>query len=782
MAAKTTGQFRGDLVHPGLNFGSLLERSPVYRYFVAGAVLCAAIAVRFLVIPLDGGMPFVTVFPAVAIAVVLCGFGPGVMVVLLGGLFGSYAFRPPLREINLTADELTALAVFFISGGTVCLIVNEMHKARAAVAANEAYLKTVMNAVPAAIWIARSRCGSAIYGNKFANDLVNIDDGVNASMSSPDSPCTVLSIIHDDVTLLPEEMPLQRAAKGETITGYEFDIQFGDGRRRSMFGHAVPLLDPNGRPSGAVAAFIDVTGAREAGNALRASEDRLRLSIESAPAGIAMFDRNMRYIAVSRRFAEDYRIDFDGLVGRSHYEVFPEISERWREIHRRCLDGATERCAEDRFPRADGTLDWVSWEIRPWYEGSGAVGGIVIFTEIISWRKRVEDDLRAAKAEADRANLAKSKFLAAASHDLRQPVQALTLLLEALKTQANTPSVAKAVGLMGRSLEGLNGLLNSILDVSRIEAGVVAVDIQSTDVNALVHRLCAEYAPLCDQKGLEFRCCCKCSLPARTDAALLERMLRNLIENAIRYTHRGGLLVGTRRRGAWLRIDVMDTGIGIPANKQAQIFEEFFQVANPARDSTQGLGLGLAIVNRLGGLIDAQVQVRSREGRGTCFTVLVQLDEAAPKQSLPQTVNDIVAGLSVVVIEDNPTIREGFQLMLEGWNCKVMGAETGEQAIEMGRRADWHVDAIIADHRLGVGLSGTQAAAEICRRAGRPIPTLIVTGDTDPERIKEVQASGFGMIHKPVGPVQLAHQMAVLMRAPGISSRIGGGGMTELGP
>ncbi|MBC7953973.1 MAG: PAS domain-containing protein [Rhodospirillaceae bacterium] len=733
------------------------------RYLFAVLIFFIALIIRLFALPVEAGLAFVTMFPAVAIAALFFGIGPGLMVLLLGGVVGFYAFMPPFLAFKFSSVEFAALAMFFTSGVIVCLIVNQMHRARIALAASEANLRAVMNAVPAAIWIAPSPSGADIHGNRFANDLLGIEEGVNASMSAPKSPCVNLSIIHDGVVLRAEEMPLQRAAKGETISGYEFDIQFEGGRCCSLFGHAVPLRDQGGHTSGAVAAFIDVTGMREAASALRAVEKRLLLSIESAPAGIAMFDRNMRYIAVSRRFAEDYRVDFDGLLGRSHYEVFPEMSEQWRDVHRRCLDGATERCVEDPFPRADGTLDWVSWEIRPWYEGNGTVGGIVIFSEVISWRKQVEDDLRAAKAEAERANIGKSKFLAAASHDLRQPVQALVLLLEALKAQATTQTVAKAVDLMGRSLEGLNGLLTSILDVSRIEAGVVTADMQSTDVTALARRLCAEYAPLCQQKDLKFRCFGKTGLLARTDATLLERMMRNLIENAIRYTDRGGLLIATRRRGDRLRIDVVDTGIGIPANKQPHIFEEFYQVANPARDSKQGLGLGLSIVSRLAGLIDAQVQLRSHEGRGTCFTVLVPRHEAVIEPCLP-AVNEVVTGLRIMVIEDNPTVRQGFQLMLGGWNCHVLEAETGEQALHMGAQEGWRFDFIIADHRLGAGLSGTAAAAEICKRAGRSIPTLIVTGDTDPERIKEVHASGFEMAHKPIGPVELAHQMTKLLR------------------
>ena len=496
----------------------------------------------------------------------------------------------------------------------------------------------------------------------------------------------------------------------------------------------------------------------------RASEARLRLAIESAPAAIAMFDRAMRYMAVSRRFTEDFGNGLTDLVGRSHYEVFPEVPERWRAIHQRCLAGATERCAEDPFPRLDGTVDWVSWEIHPWRDAGGAIGGIVLFSETITWRKRAENDLRAAKAEADRASLAKSKFLAAASHDLRQPVQSLVLLLDVMKAHGSPPPVAKAVGVMEIALHGLNGLLTSILDISRIDAGVVVPRPQSVEAGAMLHRLATEYAPLCDQKGLTVRCRAAPGRYARSDPALLERMLRNLIENAIRYTEPGGgLLIGARRRGERIRLDIVDSGIGIPADKLPHIFEEFYQVGNPARDRALGLGLGLSIVSRLARVIGADLTVRSRDGHGTCFTVLLPSDDAAPASPPPTPAADAVAGRRILVIEDNPTNRTALELMLDSWNCLVFGAASGEAALDLGEREGWRFDAIVADHRLGPGMSGTDTAITIGGRAGRSIPTLIVTGDTAAERIAEVHASGFEMMHKPVTPDDLLRRLALLV-------------------
>jgi CheY-like chemotaxis protein len=225
------------------------------------------------------------------------------------------------------------------------------------------------------------------------------------------------------------------------------------------------------------------------------------------------------------------------------------------------------------------------------------------------------------------------------------------------------------------------------------------------------------------------------------------------------------LLLSARRSGDRLRINVLDTGIGIPQDKLPHIFEEFYQVGNPGRDHTKGLGLGLAIVKRLARLIGAELQVRSREGRGSFFTVW--LPASPPPRStlsIRSAGDSPIDGRHIMLIEDNPRVRIGFQMLLESWNCTISCAESGEQALEIGEQEGWRFDMIIADHRLGAGMSGTQTALQIAVRAGRSIPTLIVTGDTAPERIAEIHASGFEIMHKPVMPEELSRRMACLLR------------------
>ncbi|MBB4196623.1 hypothetical protein CCR94_20460 [Rhodoblastus sphagnicola] len=422
------------------------------------------------------------------------------------------------------------------------------------------------------------------------------------------------------------------------------------------------------------------------------------------------------------------------------------IEERW--------DGAGPRQRIFRSAKAPLLLD------------DGSLAGIVCVSSDITQSKAAEQELRMAKAEAERAVLARSKFLAAASHDLRQPVQSLVLLLAMLKQNAVAPKVVKAAELMGQALDGLTLLLNSILDMSRLDAGVVMPQVRSVDVGALLDRLSGEYAAQAEARALRFKGsglqAWRATLHARTDPALLERALRNLIENALRYTRRGGVLVGVRRRGDRVRIDVVDTGVGIAAEKLSHIFEEFYQVSSAGRERANGLGLGLSIVERIAHLLGAEIEVRSREGRGSRFSLLLPLDDEPAGTAVPPDATGAETG-RILVIDDDEAVRFGLRMLLEGWGYQTIAAASGDEALALGAAEAWRFDAIVADHRLGPGLTGVATVHEIQARAGRTFPTLVVTGDTAPERIAEIHASGFDLLHKPAGARELRLRMARLL-------------------
>jgi PAS domain S-box-containing protein len=518
--------------------------------------------------------------------------------------------------------------------------------------------------------------------------------------------------------------------------------------------------DISGLALGASRLVAEETPARK-GADIAVSENEFRALAEALPHIIWITRPDGGNVFFNRQWVEYTGLTLEESYGDGGTRPFhPDDRKKAWDAWQSAVKNTATYSLECRLRRADGAYRW--WLVRgaPLLNENGSIEKwFCTCTDIhdVAWRNQIDDGLRAARAEADAAILAKSKFLAAVTHDLRQPVQSLVFLLAVLKRQALAPAVEKAVAMMEHALEGLNNLLSSTLDLSRIDAGVVAPHFEDVDIDAMVRRLAGEYAPRCQAKRLRLARHCSPGLHTRTDPAQLERILRNIIENAVRCTERGGLFIAARRRGERLRIDILDTGVGIPQDKLPHIFEEFYQVGNPARDHKQGLGLGLAIVKRLARLLGAEVQAASRVGRGTRFTISLPVVAPTALLSASGRAEDF-AGRRILVIEDNPKVRAGFQLLLETWDCKVICAESGEEAVQLGAGEAWRFDAIIADYRLGAGMSGTQTAAEIAARAGRPIPTLIVTGDTAPERIGEIHASGFEMMHKPVMPDELARR------------------------
>lgn len=360
----------------------------------------------------------------------------------------------------------------------------------------------------------------------------------------------------------------------------------------------------------------DVSERRAAERALREREERLQLLIEHTPASVALFDRELRYLAYSRRFLRDYDLEGQDLLGRSHYEVFPEIPERWREIHRRCLAGAVERCDEDPFPRADGTVNWLRWEIRPWRTAAGEVGGLVLFSEDITEYKHAMDRLR----EADQQ---KQDYLFIASHDLRSPLTSLRLQSELLARRLRQLPGAderalRHVASIERQTHRLEELLATLLDISRIDGGTLTLDRVPIDLAELAREVVERLRPEAERVGAELQLRAS---PARGtwDRLRLDQVLTNLVSNAIKYGEKRPveIEVGPAQGGAQLR--VRDHGIGIPASSRERLFERFARGDNAA--AFGGLGLGLWLTRKLIEAHGGRIAVDSAQGQGSTFTV-----------------------------------------------------------------------------------------------------------------------------------------------------------------
>lgn len=369
-------------------------------------------------------------------------------------------------------------------------------------------------------------------------------------------------------------------------------------------------------------------------------------------------------------------------------------------------------------------------------------------------------ELLAAKEQAEEAGRAKARVLAAASHDLRQPLHALSLYSAVLARNPTQETLAVVSQHIDLSVRALSALLNALLDVSRLDAGVFQIEHGAFDVANILHRVFNDYVELARQKGLAFHLH-TVPMTVFSDPIVVERISRNLIDNAIKYTDRGSVVVTIRQVGNNARIEVRDSGKGIPPAEQQRVFEEFYQLDNPGRDREQGLGLGLSIVKRLADLIGSAISLTSSTGKGSRFSLSLPLDQTTAGR-LPETIqasgDDARASsdMRILLIDDESAIRHGMSLLLASWGAMPFSAADMQEAQDILSAENGNIDLIIADLRLQNGADGLQVVVSLRQQWG-PIPVLLASGETDPSKLKGVASSGFQLLHKPIAPEAL-HQ------------------------
>lgn len=364
----------------------------------------------------------------------------------------------------------------------------------------------------------------------------------------------------------------------------------------------------------------------------------------------------------------------------------------------------------------------------------------------------------AAQRDAEQANQAKSKFLAAASHDLRQPIHAQGLFLEVLGRTELTAYQNKVLASARSASLASSEMLNTLLDFSRIEAGVLKPHLKPFDLQSLLNKIENDLALQADAKGIVYRARDTTTV-VNSDASLVEMILRNLVSNAIRYTDRGGVLTACRRRGDQAVVEVWDTGIGIDQSQQQGIFREFHQLGNPERDRRKGLGLGLAVAQGLAKLLGHDLSLSSRPGRGSVFRLTLPLSSVAVVQE-PNWKHDAqdLRGMHVLVIDDDEAVLLGMAQLLLSWGCTVDKADSIKKALALAQLQTPH--AVISDYRLREQRTGAEAIAALRGRLGDDLPALLITGDTAPERLRDALASDVPLLHKPVSTEQLFQMLA----------------------
>jgi two-component system, chemotaxis family, CheB/CheR fusion protein len=423
-----------------------------------------------------------------------------------------------------------------------------------------------------------------------------------------------------------------------------------------------------------------------------------------------------------------------------------------------------------------GAGAWYMRRIMPYRTQDDGVAGVVITFVDITERRQARDALEAAERQAQLANIAKSRFLAAASHDLRQPLQTLALLQGLLAKAVEGEKAQRLVTRLDETLGAMSGMLNTLLDLNQIEAGTVRAEIVDFPIGDLLDRLRDEFAYHAQAQRLGLRVVSS-SLSIRSDPRLLEQMLRNLISNALKYTKRGKVLLGCRRRRGMLSIEVWDTGIGIPDAELQAIFEEYHQLDNTARERSRGLGLGLSIVKHLGHLLGHRVRVRSHPSKGSVFAIEVALP---PGETRPpsdrhgmdeQVFDDTRRTGGILVVEDDPAVCDLLELFLKDEGYRAATAPDGIAALELLARETFRPDVILADYNLPNGMNGLQLAAKLRDKLQRDVPVVILTGDVSIATLRDVASQDCTQLNKPVKLKELTQVIQRLLPASSAADR-----------
>lgn len=391
----------------------------------------------------------------------------------------------------------------------------------------------------------------------------------------------------------------------------------------------------------------------------------------------------------------------------------------------------------------------------------------VALVEQLTEQKAFSEQLR---QQAELTSREKSRFLAAASHDLRQPLQALTLFSEALKDAAKERDTLHLAGQIEKSVHALADMFNELLDLSRLDAGIMTPHRQHFALQPLLDRLYVNFAPLAQAKKLGFEIPAGEVLPDEkadgamvlySDPFLLERMLRNLVSNAIRYTDAGNVALRCQSQGGNMKFEIVDTGIGIRPETMPHIFEEYYQADNPHRDRRKGLGLGLAIVRRIEQLLDYRIEVVSEPGKGSTFSFTAALGDAeqlAHPFAITHSRHDL-GGATVALVEDDPDIRLVIADLMVQWGCRVFPGESHDEVMRSMDANAARPDLLVCDYRLPDGLTAIHAIGQMRELWGNEIPAMVLTGDTAPEVLHEIQDSGAMLMHKPITPSRLRSLM-----------------------
>ncbi|PWC87019.1 histidine kinase [Azospirillum sp. TSH100] len=528
----------------------------------------------------------------------------------------------------------------------------------------------------------------------------------------------------------------------------------------------------------------DLARAKELADTMRT---RLFEAIESVNEGFALFDSSDRLVLCNRKYLSYWPsvagriqagIRFNDLVAMvaaagAVAEPPPDVWLRERMEHRHDLKGVfLNRLSDGR---------WIQVNERRTRDG-GIVGVYTDITVIKHEEERrreseqaeksalmmLNDQLQQAKSQADQANLSKTRFIAAASHDLLQPLNAARLFVSALADLEQPDANAELVENIDVALASVEDLLSALLDISKLDAGAVTPEVTDFPLRGILAPLATEYAAVAAERGIDLKVVGSGAV-VRSDMRLLRRIVQNFLSNALRYVQGGRVVVGCRRTGdGGIRIEVWDNGPGIPRDKIEEIFQEFRRLDTPVtKGRDRGMGLGLAIVDRVARMLGHPITVRSEPGRGSVFAVTVprgtERRAVRPASVAARPMTNRLAGTSVLVLDNEPAVVAGMEALLRGWACDVVSATNGDEALALLSGMPQPPDLLIADYHLDDGALGVNEVARLRAACGRILPAVIVTANRTPELADEAKAAGCLVLNKPVKPAQLRAVMSGLV-------------------
>jgi len=557
---------------------------------------------------------------------------------------------------------------------------------------------------------------------------------------------------------------------------------------------------------GYVASFSDITEHKRTELALRESESNIRIYTDNVPVLIAYVDRHLVYRFVNKAYEQAVGLDRDAICGRHVNEILGRESFIEREAHMEGALAGIRQSFEVSTTDGDGRLRYAEATYIPQFDESGKVQGFfALFHDVterrraqeglkeafdtleqrvqdrtrelsevnrrlrneIELRNRIERALRDAKADAETANISKTRFLAAASHDLLQPLNAARLFTSALGQGEHEARTLRAVERIDSSLRAAEELLMALLDISKLDAGALEPRLTDFRIDDILQALGVDFGIIARERGIGLRV-----MPSRvtvhSDRQFLRRILQNFLSNALRYTKQGRVLMGCRRRGNFLLIQVLDTGPGISEEHlERDIYEEFRRFQPRDETGAKGMGLGLAIVQRMARALDHHIEVRSELGRGSVFSVAVPIS-GAEAVVLPQPVAALPAArlddAFVLCVDNEHSILEGMSRLLEGWSCEVLTATDTETALQALERAGRPPDLLLADFHLDGADTGLKTITAVRARWGE-VPAVIITADYGEQVREHVRNTGLAIMRKPVKPAALRAIMSQLLLA-----------------